>query len=89
VSLRRLTLRLIMRKLQSLLAELLTLNPAERIQLAEDLWDNASASPESMPGLTAAQLKEIERRLIERSRDPTSAISWEQVRMRLWKRLSA
>jgi putative addiction module component (TIGR02574 family) len=78
-----------MSKLESLLAELLKLNPAERIQLADDLWDSVSASPESMPGLTAAQLKEIERRLIEHSRDPTSAISWEQVRMRLWKRLSA
>jgi putative addiction module component (TIGR02574 family) len=78
-----------MSKLESLLAELLKLNPAERIQLADDLWDSVSASPESLPGLTAAQLKEIERRLIEHSRDPTSSISWEQVHMRLWKRLSA
>jgi putative addiction module component (TIGR02574 family) len=78
-----------MRKLESLLAELLKLNPTERIQLAEDLWDSVSASAEAMPGLTAAQLEEIELRLIEHSRDPTSAISWEQVRMRLWKRPSA
>jgi putative addiction module component (TIGR02574 family) len=72
---------------KSLLADLLELSPAERIQLAEDLWDSVSASPESMPGLTATQLAEIERRLTEHARDPASAIPWKEVRARLWSRL--
>jgi putative addiction module component (TIGR02574 family) len=55
------------------LANLLKLSPAERIQLAEDLWDSVAESPQSMPGLTAIQFAEIERRLIEHSRDPVAA----------------
>jgi putative addiction module component (TIGR02574 family) len=81
-------LGVIMNKPKSLLVELLKLSPAERIQLAEDLWDSVAESPESMPGLTAAQLAEIDRRLIEHSRDPAAAIPWEEVRVRLWSRLT-
>ena len=72
---------------KSLLAELLELSPAERIQLAEDLWDSVAASPESMPGLTAMQIEEIERRLAEHARNPAAAVPWEEVRVRLWSRL--
>lgn len=71
----------------SLLAELLRLSPAERIQLAEDLWDSVAASPDSMPGLTEAQITECERRLAEHDRDPSTAVPWEEVRARLWSRL--
>ena len=71
---------------RSLLAELLELSPAERIQLAEDLWDSVVASPETMPGLTAEQVAEIERRLAEQARDPSRAVPWEEVRARLWSR---
>jgi putative addiction module component (TIGR02574 family) len=80
-------LRVKMNKPNSLLADLLELTLAERIQLAEDLWDSVSASPETMPGLTATQLAEIERRLAEHARDPTTAVPWEEVRARLWSRL--
>jgi putative addiction module component (TIGR02574 family) len=76
-----------MNKPKSLLADLLELTPAERIQLAEDLWDSVSASPESMPGLTATQLAEIEHRLTEHARDAAAAMPWEEVRARLWSRL--
>jgi putative addiction module component (TIGR02574 family) len=69
---------------KALLAELLELTPAERIQLAEDLWD--SISPEDMPPLTEEQQQEIERRLAEHARDPSRASSWEEVRARLWAR---
>jgi putative addiction module component (TIGR02574 family) len=76
-----------MNKPNSLLAELLELTPAERIQLAEDLWDSVSASPETMPGLTTAQLAEIERRLAAHARNPAAAVPWEELRARLWSRL--
>jgi putative addiction module component (TIGR02574 family) len=78
---------MMMDKTKSLLADLLELTPAERIQLAEDLWDSVSASPENMPGLTAAQLEEIERRIEEHARNPGATIPWEEVRARLWSRL--
>jgi len=76
-----------MDKPKSLLADLLELTPAERIQLAEDLWDSVNASPESMPGLTAEQLEVVERRLGEHAADPAGGIPWEDVRARLWSRL--
>jgi putative addiction module component (TIGR02574 family) len=71
---------------QSLSAELVELSPAERIQLAEDLWDSVAASPETMPALTDAQIAEVERRLAEHARNPSRAIPWEEVRARLWSR---
>jgi putative addiction module component (TIGR02574 family) len=66
---------------QSLLAELLQLSPAERIQLAEDLWD--SVEPEELPPLTAEQMKECERRYAEYLRHPERASKWEDVKARL------
>jgi len=69
---------------KALLAELLELTPAERIQLAEDLWD--SISPQDWPPLSTEQQEEIDRRLSEHARDPSRASSWEEVRARLWAR---
>ena len=70
-----------------LLEELFRLSPAERIQLAEDLWDSVAAAPENLPPLTAAQQAELERRIAGHAKDPTSAVSWDDVRARLWSRL--
>ncbi len=67
------------------LDELLKLTVAERIQLAEDLWDSIVAKPDALP-LTDAQQAEIERRLAEHDRDPESAIPWEEARARLHQR---
>jgi len=68
------------------LAELFKLSPAERIQLAEDLWDSVAADPEAHPALTEAQCAEIERRLAEHTRNPSAAKGWDEVRARLWSR---
>jgi len=70
---------------RALLVELMKLTPAERIQLAEDLWD--SISPEEMPPLSDEQISEINRRLAEHQKDPTTALPWEEVRSCLWSRL--
>jgi putative addiction module component (TIGR02574 family) len=67
------------------LDELLKLTVAERIQLAEDLWDSIAAKPDALP-LTDTQRAEIERRLAEHDRDPESAIPWEEARGRLHQR---
>ena len=68
------------------LVELFKLSPAERIQLAEDLWDSVAADPQTHPPLTEAQCREIERRLADHARDPSTSVSWEEVRARLWSR---
>lgn len=66
------------------IAELFKLSPAERIQLAEDLWDSVAADPEAHPPLTEAQRREIEKRLDEHARNPSAAKDWDEVRARLW-----
>jgi putative addiction module component (TIGR02574 family) len=67
------------------LDELLKLSVAERIQLAEDLWESIASEPEALP-ITDVQRAEIERRLVEHDRDPESAIPWEEARGRLHQR---
>ncbi len=68
----------------SLNADLVNLTAEERIELAMDLWD--SIAPEDMPPLTPEEIAELERRLAEHERDPSSAVPWEEVRARLWSR---
>ena len=68
------------------LAELRKLSVAERIQLAEDLWDSIALEPAEAPGLTDAQRQELQRRLREHERDPSTAVPWEQVRAELMAR---
>ena len=62
------------------------LTPAERIQLAEDLWDSVAAEAGGLP-LTAAQQAELDRRLADLERDPGAGESWETVRARIEWRL--
>jgi putative addiction module component (TIGR02574 family) len=69
------------------LSELFAMSAAERIQLAEDLWDSVAADPERMPPLTDAQRSELDRRLQEHARNPGVALAWDQVRERLWSRI--
>jgi putative addiction module component (TIGR02574 family) len=66
--------------------DFLGLSVAERIQLVEDIWDSIAAeSPQSM-ALTPDQLQTVESRLEEHSRDPASAVPWDQVRAELFQR---
>jgi putative addiction module component (TIGR02574 family) len=68
------------------LSELLKLTPAERIQLAQDLWDSL---PEDAVPLTEEQLRELERRLAEHEANPGFALPWSEVRARLEARFGA
>lgn len=55
------------------------LTAAERIQLAQDLWDSLEPTEidEAVP-LTEAQQAELDRRLAELERDPEAGIPWER-----------
>ncbi|MDP3977125.1 MAG: addiction module protein [Pseudomonas sp.] len=68
-------------------SELLKLSPAERIQLAEDLWDSVAAQPDNAPPLSAQQRQEVLRRLDAYREKPGDAQDWETIRSRLWSRL--
>lgn len=65
-----------------LVAELLKLAPEERRLAAEELWDSV-ADEDVSHEFSDEQLKEIERRMAEHERDPSTAIPWEVVRARL------
>jgi putative addiction module component (TIGR02574 family) len=62
--------------------EISQLSIAERIQLAEDLWDSISGQQDELP-LTDAQQLELDRRLDSHQQDATSGSTWEEVKRRL------
>jgi len=63
------------------------LSVAERIQLAEDLWDSVAADTGDLE-LTAAQRAELDRRLADFEQDPGAGEPWDDVRARIEKRLA-
>ena len=66
--------------------DLLELSIAERIQMVEDIWDSIAAESPEAAALTPLQLQEIQVRLDAHDQDPSSAISWDQVRTELFQR---
>ena len=63
------------------------LTVAERIQLAEDLWDSVAADTGDLL-LTDAQRAELDLRLADLERDPAAGEPWEVVRERIQRRLA-
>jgi putative addiction module component (TIGR02574 family) len=53
------------------------LTPAERIEYLQDLWDRVAEEPQDVP-VTDAQRAELGPR-VDKYRDPTSGVPWEQV----------
>jgi putative addiction module component (TIGR02574 family) len=58
------------------------LSPAERILLAEDLWDSV-AQEQDAPDLTPAQKEELHRRLAAADRGEMTYSPWQDVKRRL------
>jgi len=52
---------------------------AERVELAEALWETIAAEGYE-PALTPAQAAELDRRLEEHRRHPEAGMPWEQVK---------
>ena len=76
---------------KAILDELMQLSPAERLDIAEKLWESVDPSDpnivDDIAPLSEEQMQEVRRRIAEHERDPSSAIPWEEVRARLWARL--
>jgi putative addiction module component (TIGR02574 family) len=70
------------------IADLLHLTEAERIQLAQDLWDSISEKTDALP-LGVEQIQDYERRLAEHRANPASSIPWEEARAALRARFGA
>jgi len=63
-------------------ADVVALPVAERLRLVEAIWDSIAEVPEQLE-LSPAQVQELERRLAEFEKDPTTRSPWEEVRARL------
>ena len=63
-------------------ADVLELSVAERIQLAEDIWDTI-AKVSDAPKLTDAQRAELDRRLEAHRKNPEAGSPWEVVKARI------
>jgi putative addiction module component (TIGR02574 family) len=61
------------------------LSAAERVELAEDLWDSIVDSPDALP-LTDAQKVELDARLTAHASEPDQGSPWPEVRERLSRR---
>ncbi|WP_309732447.1 addiction module protein [Chamaesiphon sp. OTE_75_metabat_556] len=62
--------------------EISQLSIAERIQLAEDLWDSILDRQDEIE-LDRTQQQELDRRLTQHRQDPNAGSSWETVKQRL------
>ncbi|MBS78296.1 putative addiction module component, TIGR02574 family [Variovorax sp. PDC80] len=55
---------------------------AERIELAEELWDSVARDAESQR-LSAREQEEVARRRAEHRADPQAVVPWDQVKASL------
>ena len=67
------------------LAEILELPVAERVKLAQAIWDSVSELPEPFP-LSEAEREKIDRRLEAYRRDPEATSPWPEVKERILRR---
>lgn len=62
--------------------QLLDMPSAERLELAQALWDSVAQNPENVP-LTEEQRHELDRRLEAFEQEPISGSSWESMKRSL------
>ena len=61
------------------------LSPSEKLQLVEDLWDDLAVTPEAVP-VHDWQIEELARRKANLIANPTSGITWQEVKRRIQSR---
>jgi putative addiction module component (TIGR02574 family) len=66
------------------LTDILQMTIAERIQLAEDIWDSIAAVPEALP-LTDAERQALNRRLELYQQNPDEGIPWDELKKKVRK----
>jgi putative addiction module component (TIGR02574 family) len=66
------------------LSDILQLSVAERIQLAEDIWDSIAVFPDALE-ITTEQRQELDRRLQALAQNPKEGISWSELKANLLK----
>jgi putative addiction module component (TIGR02574 family) len=58
------------------------LNPSEKLQLVEDLWDDLAAVPDEVP-VHDWQKEELARRKANLQKNPGTGLTWEEVKRRI------
>ena len=58
------------------------LDPAAKLQLVEDLWDDLARKPEAVP-VHDWQIDEVIQRRSRLDNDPTSGLTWTEVEQRV------
>ena len=61
------------------------LSASEKLQIVEDLWDDIAATPEAVP-IHDWQKEELARRRSNLISNPTSQLTWEEVRQNVRSR---
>ena len=61
------------------LSDILQMSVAERIQLAQDIWDSIATVPEPLP-VTETEREELDRRLVMYTQNPDEGISWDELK---------
>jgi putative addiction module component (TIGR02574 family) len=69
----------------ALLKQAAKLPVPDRIKLVEDIWNSIAEQPDDFP-LTAAQKRELDRRLELMKKQPERAIPWEQAKQQILSR---
>jgi putative addiction module component (TIGR02574 family) len=57
------------------------LSPSEKLQLVEDLWDDLAATPEAVP-VQDWQKEELAKRKARLMTNPSSGLTWEEIKRR-------
>ena len=69
------------------LDDLLKLPAAERIEIAQALWESLTETEQEAEFVLTDELKaELDRQAAEHEADPDSSIPWEEVRTKLWNK---
>ncbi len=63
-------------------SEITQLSAAERVQLAQDIWDSVADSPDAVR-LSDAQTQELDQRLESYRENPQRGSSWRDVQQRV------
>ena len=61
------------------------LNPSEKLQLVEDLWDDLAATPDAVP-VHDWQKEELARRKVNLQKSPAAGVAWDEVKRRVRSR---
>ena len=70
---------------ESLVDKIRKLPLDERLQLVEAIWDTIADETPTTLGIGEADIAELERRWAAHQAAPDEAVSWEQVRKKLFK----